>query len=668
MTAAPAAGPAFRQWTGALAHRVAATLGGLAAPAGPPVAAPDWLRPEQIRPFYQAVASLRRHGAAFLALPVGTGKSFIALAAVRTLGHSAVEVIGPAVLAPQWLALGRRLGTGVSFTSENLISQGRCVRSPAPLIIDESHHFRHPLTRRYRNLLPLLADRLVVLLSATPVVNRPADLAAQLALGYRDDALAPAGLPSLAEGLSGRILPAAIESILIGGVAPPGLPARRVTTTADWGAGDARLSQVLETLDRLKLSRDGPIGGLIRISLLRALASSPAALLVSLRRYQRLLDHAARARRAGHPIHRATLRGVIDPAPDQLVMWELLDPGTIASDLALGDRTALRRLDAQVAAWQSDGDGKTALLRTIVADRRPTVVFAAAVPTVHHLRRTIGSAGVAWLTGDGAGVGAMRFPRRVVLEWFGPSRRDHPAVPWLLLASDVAAEGLDLQGAARVVHFDVPWTAVRLEQRDGRIVRLGSGHAEAEIVRFPVPAGIEQRLGLDAAVERKALLAGGLRRRIDLAATAVDRESEEDGWAVFEPPAAGADHWFVAGYTLERGQQPAGTWVIGYSREEGWSDDPESIARSLGAMGRPADRHRQAIEPILALLEVEVQRRLRQLNGSLLARRLTTAGRSARRIGAAEGFITARLRAVAIVEPVSAPRSESETAPRRRTP
>ncbi|MBI3746094.1 MAG: hypothetical protein HY264_06140 [Chloroflexi bacterium] len=44
-----------------------------------------------------------------------------------------------------------------------------------------------------------------------------------------------------------------------------------------------------------------------------------------------------------------------------------------------------------------------------------------------------------------------------------------------LLASDVAAEGLNLQRAGRIVHYDLPWTAVRLEQRDGRALRQGEG-------------------------------------------------------------------------------------------------------------------------------------------------------------------------------------------------
>jgi hypothetical protein len=74
------------------------------------------------------------------------------------------------------------------------------------------------------------------------------------------------------------------------------------------------------------------------------------------------------------------------------------------------------------------------------------------------------------------------------------------------VTTDVAAEGLDLQAAARVVHYDLPWTAVRIDQREGRAVRLGSPHAEIEIVRFEPPRAIERRLRILARLGIKVLL------------------------------------------------------------------------------------------------------------------------------------------------------------------
>jgi hypothetical protein len=66
--------------------------------------------------------------------------------------------------------------------------------------------------------------------------------------------------------------------------------------------------------------------------------------------------------------------------------------------------------------------------------------------------------------------------------------------PTVLITTDVSAEGLDLQAAARVIHYDLPWTSVRIEQRDGRALRLGSRHERVEVVRFESPPAIERRL------------------------------------------------------------------------------------------------------------------------------------------------------------------------------
>src|SRR5207253_11228344 len=43
----------------------------------------------------------------------------------------------------------------------------------------------------------------------------------------------------------------------------------------------------------------------------------------------------------------------------------------------------------------------------------------------------------------------------------------------ILLATDVASEGLNLQVANILVNYEVPWSIVKLEQRIGRVWRLG---------------------------------------------------------------------------------------------------------------------------------------------------------------------------------------------------
>jgi hypothetical protein len=49
-----------------------------------------------------------------------------------------------------------------------------------------------------------------------------------------------------------------------------------------------------------------------------------------------------------------------------------------------------------------------------------------------------------------------------------------PLGPWALVASNVGSEGIDLQNlSAHLVHFDIEWNPARMEQREGRIDRVG---------------------------------------------------------------------------------------------------------------------------------------------------------------------------------------------------
>lgn len=49
-----------------------------------------------------------------------------------------------------------------------------------------------------------------------------------------------------------------------------------------------------------------------------------------------------------------------------------------------------------------------------------------------------------------------------------------PLYPMILIANEVMQEGLDLQRSCRrIIHHDLPWNPAQLEQRVGRVDRLG---------------------------------------------------------------------------------------------------------------------------------------------------------------------------------------------------
>jgi SNF2 family DNA or RNA helicase len=78
----------------------------------------------------------------------------------------------------------------------------------------------------------------------------------------------------------------------------------------------------------------------------------------------------------------------------------------------------------------------------------------------------------------------------------------------LLLATDAASEGLNLQYRCRtVIHFELPWSPARLEQRAGRVDRIGQRGGVREMIL--VASDTAERLVL-APLARRALRAQAL--------------------------------------------------------------------------------------------------------------------------------------------------------------
>ena len=65
-----------------------------------------------------------------------------------------------------------------------------------------------------------------------------------------------------------------------------------------------------------------------------------------------------------------------------------------------------------------------------------------------------------------------------------------------LVATDVLAEGLNLQDCDKIVNYDLHWNPVRLIQRFGRIDRIGSDYDVIYGFNFLPETGIEKNLGL----------------------------------------------------------------------------------------------------------------------------------------------------------------------------
>jgi superfamily II DNA/RNA helicase len=98
----------------------------------------------------------------------------------------------------------------------------------------------------------------------------------------------------------------------------------------------------------------------------------------------------------------------------------------------------------------------------------PFVVFAQSVDTVYEIKRFLGDFFIPCSIIVGGQDPAER--RREKECFFEPGRIGRRA----LVSSSAGGEGINLQIARRLIHFDLPWNPMVLEQRIGRIHRIGT--------------------------------------------------------------------------------------------------------------------------------------------------------------------------------------------------
>lgn len=66
--------------------------------------------------------------------------------------------------------------------------------------------------------------------------------------------------------------------------------------------------------------------------------------------------------------------------------------------------------------------------------------------------------------------------------------------PSILLSSEIGSEGIDLQFCRLVVNYDLPWNPMRVEQRIGRLDRLGQTADKISIVNLALQDTIEDKI------------------------------------------------------------------------------------------------------------------------------------------------------------------------------
>jgi hypothetical protein len=449
-------------------------------------------------------SAIDEFGGAILSDPVGTGKTFTAIAVAHETAMAAV--VAPAVLRDMWteaLGLCERSADFISFESLSRCSAPK--RRYDFVIVDEAHHARTPLTKRFLALSQLVANTPVLLLTATPIHNRQTDLTTLISLfhGERAEALSPAELTRLLvrrDELSKSI---------------PGMPLARPMTKLRVPENLLIPELLLSLPPPLPVRGGGDGGALVAHSLIRQWASSDAALIGGLKR--RLVRGEALSAALADGTHpsRAELSSWIAGENDiQLSFAEFLAPS------ALNTAEMLKVVNAHTESLRSALDtsrrsrsdyDRANLIRNVRCDHpgKRIVAFSQYADTVEGLFRIIGRDGKAGaLTGAGARVTGGAISRSDAIAAFAPraSSRKPPRVAdeiTLLLTTDLLSEGVNLQDAGVVIHIDLPWTPARMEQRLGRVARIGSLYDSVESYTILPPVSAEYAISLEAILRSK---------------------------------------------------------------------------------------------------------------------------------------------------------------------
>jgi SNF2 family DNA or RNA helicase len=316
------------------------------------------------------------------------------------------------------------------------------------VIIDEAHALKNARTQSHA-LVARLTSRFLLLLTATPIENDVEELYNLVSLlrpghlGGRADFVRRLGgrtrRPSEAARREVRALLGEVmvrNTRALSGVRLPPRFARTVLVEPTASEGDVyrHLVEALRTLGAGGHTR------LLLSTLLQEAGSSPAALAATLRK--------------------------------------------IGADADLPDAARVALAPAIECAERPLETGKTnALLRALDGGDGPVIVFTRFRATLAFLAELLAGRGIACERLDGDTPIALRHAA------IDRIRRDGG----VLLSTDVGSEGLNLQFCHRLINFDLPWNPMRIEQRIGRLHRIGQEHA-VEVVNLCLAGSIEERI------------------------------------------------------------------------------------------------------------------------------------------------------------------------------
>jgi SNF2 family DNA or RNA helicase len=259
---------------------------------------------------------------------------------------------------------------------------------------------------------------------------------------------------------------------------------------------DAIEKYINERFDQLEHEKSGK--GFVMTVYRRRMASSPLALRRSLNRRQDRLERSINKHWTAQALN-LNEEGVDTRDLSDADLDERIDPALPSNpNVARAEKELIRKLLAKLEGLgltDSKYDKFQKELKEITGDGRSALVFTEYTDTMEYLRDlltpTYGST-LGCYSGDGGqlwdGGQWIKVSKAHITEKLAGKELQ------ILLCTDAASEGLNLQAASALINYDLPWNPSKVEQRIGRIDRIGQTQAVLPIRNLFLRDSVDMRV------------------------------------------------------------------------------------------------------------------------------------------------------------------------------
>lgn len=527
------------------------------------------LYPFQKVAIMQAYEWVQKYKGVFISDVVGLGKTYIGAGLLRQLNRRTL-IISPPHLMDMWEEFIEKFEINARVLSRGMLYNGTYnnqsalwpYREREVVLIDESHHFRNDDTNMYKELQPFLANKLVVLMTATPQNTSAWNIYNQIKLfNQTEENIFPNryeephlrnlfkkvddgeyNLPDLLKYIVIRRTRRHIKRFYSNGEFEITFPKRNLETVT-YNINDT-YNYLYETirsmLTQLTYARYdlwsyvkadkkhiepyfqlqkviGTLTTFHRINLFKRLESSIYA-------FRRSVDNMVTIHEkfltiiekkniipAGEEIQDRIYRYNLDDIWDKIddlvgeYRTEDFEITELTKDLK-HDIEIFRKIQNELKAIPINKDAKYDTLLEIIEELRSAknqnkvLVFSEYADTVKYLYdRLKNSYGNIDLIHGGTTGNAEK------IKAFAPKANNYNGdrVLDILVATDVLSEGHNLQDCSAVINYDLHWNPVRLIQRAGRVDRIGSEAEEICIKNFIPTEEVKEEINITNILERR---------------------------------------------------------------------------------------------------------------------------------------------------------------------